>query len=174
MSMFAPEKQVDTAPDCDVIINLIKEGRISSALRALQNSENGVGSSIGTAKLFALGVCFFKAAEYTAASAYFEKALIALKQSQPQSGLYPKSDTYRKLRKQELASRTYLTPFDNNFIALGGEQIKENIILALANSCFCEGNKDKAKTLVNSLVGEEFSEIKTLVSENNFFEKEQS
>jgi|GEM_PF-2827052 len=165
MSMFAPEKQVDNNINFDNILALIKDGRISSALCVLQNSEN----TTETAKLFALGICFLKAEEYSSASEYFEKALIALKQSQLSGNQYPKTDIYRKLRKRELSDRTYLTPFDNSFIALGGEQVKENIILALAESCFLAGNTDKAKTLINSLIGEEFDEIKI-----NFFEKEQS
>jgi Tetratricopeptide repeat. len=158
--MFAPGNQADTTL-LDTAIKSIQEGWLSVALRILQNAD-----SAETAHLFALGVCLFRADEFAQAAEHFEKALIALKQSQLGVSLYPKTDTYRKLRKRELANCAYLTPFDSGFIT--NEQAKENILIALAEACFRAGNTDKAKTLVNSLVGEEFDEIKTLI----FFEKE--
>ena len=159
VSSFLPQRPIDES-QMEVVFNCMENGRFSVAFQILNDLKSTGRPDI----LFALGVCLFTAGECVSAAGYFEQSLVALKGTRADSVSVPKTETYRTLRKREIAKQVYLRPFRFCFAESFFEITKENIVITLAEAFVGCGNSEKAKTLINSLSGEEFSDIKTRIN----------
>ena len=171
-----PKKPEDDS--FDIAIECIKDGQFSAAFQILNNGSNNNGLNAGRPgnerpdTIFALGCCFYKAEEYAKAAEHFEQALSGLRQIRPTSpsmGMstsISKSETYRKLRKDEMKRNMYLVPFKLSQAERNPEITTENVMVAAATAFFKAGDKERAKKLINVLNGEEFNEIKSTIINN--------
>ena len=142
--------------------DFIEQRRFSTAFLIL-NELKSVGRERADI-LFALGTCLFSAGEYNSSAEYFEQSLVALKHMNQAGSMAPKTETYRNIRRNEIAENIYLKPFNLHFASLFFQITKENIILSIAKSYMKNKNTDKAKTFINSLNGDEFCDIKDQIN----------
>ena len=158
MSSFLPQKPLDE----ELLKNafaFMEQRCFAPAFLILSDLKSSERADIQ----FALGICHINAEEYDIAAGYFEQSLTALKRLNPAGSAMAKTDTYRVLRRKEIAESLYLQPFTMQTATQFFDITKENIILALAESCVKSGNIAKAKTLLNSLNGDEFKDIKARI-----------
>lgn len=155
MSSFLPQKQLDegklrTAIDC------MRGQCFSQAYLLLKDMQTTERADI----IFSLGLCCYLAEDYSSALGYFEKTLSIVKKRAATASSFPKDETYIRLRKKELSSFIFLSPFYQEYFETFPVVIRENVILASAMTCIRCKDAGKAEILLNSLSAAEFDEIK--------------
>lgn len=155
MSSFLPQKQFDesklrAAMDC------MREERFSQAYLLFKAMQTVERADI----FFSLGLCCYRAEDYSSAAGYFEKTLSIVKRQAAHATTFPKDETYIRLRKQELSSFIFLSPFYQEYLEEFPVVTKENVILASAAAYIKCKDAGKAEILLNSLSATEFAEIK--------------
>jgi hypothetical protein len=105
---------------------------------------------------FNLALCYTSIADFQNSAAELEKALSCAKTFQsPQNNAL-----YKAFRLSQIKNESFLKPMDFDFAQTFPNEAKEDIIMALILSYNKCGLKERAKTLANSLVGEQFNEFK--------------
>ena len=94
-----------------------------------------------------------------------EKALTGLEKARtgirnPGDGPAVRTETYRKLRAEDIERQSYLHPMSCEYIELFPAIARENILLTMIDAYTQCGQTDRAAALALSLAGDEFAGVK--------------
>ncbi|MCL2129350.1 MAG: tetratricopeptide repeat protein [Treponema sp.] len=170
MSNFIPnhsESRDEQAERTSAAIEYLRQGRNAEAYLIFSEPETVKKTEKDPAARFAMGLCYFRTGELTAAISCFEQALNLLRVMSPGKGtLSPsqpaaeKSETYLKLAAEEIADKTYLTPMDADFCMLFPKAAENAVLLALIDAYKQNGMIEQARRLSASLTGPIFEAYK--------------
>jgi len=149
-------------------VHNVKEA-ISEAIGFLRQGWNAQAFSLlselkaekDPAACFALGLCHFRAGDFSAAIPCFEQALQALKGiSAPQRLTAENNATYQRLFIEQIKDQVYLTPLDIEFCERFPKAAEQTVLLALIDSYRQKGMMEQVRRLSAGLTGAVFEDYR--------------
>ena len=133
---------------------LVKEQRFAEAALLVRDLSGDEKPDV----LFNAALVHLRAGEPEKALTYLEKARTGV--GNPGSGLTVRSETYRKLRAEDIERQSCLYPMSSGYIELFPGIARENILLTMIDAYTQCGRMDRAAALALSLAGDEFAGVK--------------
>ena len=142
-------------------IEYLKQGRNAHAFLLLTEG----GAEKDPASQFALGLCHFRAGDFSAAISCFEQARAMLKAIPAKPEAVENTATYQKLAIEQIAKKTYLVPMDLNFCKFFPKAAEQNVLMAMIDTFLEKGMNEQAKRLSSALIGPVFESYKKKLME---------
>ena len=139
-------------------IECLRQGRNAQAFLLLSEPK----PEKGPAEHFNLGLCYFRAGDFSAAVSCFEKAQQLLKAfSAPQGrSAAENSETYLKLAAEQIMAKSYLNPMNADFCTLFPKIAEQAVLLCMIGAYQQKGLIEQARRLSSALAGPQFEAYK--------------